>query len=100
VVEAQRARAPWCERAGPSWPRSEVAPGQNVGAAVVALKVLASERAYVSSCCMGCGATRKLKTCAKCRVARFCGAECVRSAWPAHKPHCKRWEAEGAAAAE
>jgi hypothetical protein len=56
------------------------------------LTALSSERACVSANCMGCGATRKLKTCAKCKVARFCGAECVRRAWPAHKPHCKRWE--------
>jgi hypothetical protein len=42
---------------------------------------------------MGCGATRKLKACAKCKVARFCTAECQRRTWPVHKPHCKRWEA-------
>ena len=64
-----------------------------------ALASLAAERAYVSVCCMGCGATRKLKTCARCKVARFCGAECVRRSWAAHKPHCKRWEARAAAAA-
>jgi radical SAM protein with 4Fe4S-binding SPASM domain len=51
---------------------------------------------YVSVCCAGCDATRKLKTCAKCKVARFCGAECVRRAWAEHKPHCKRWEAVAA----
>jgi hypothetical protein len=55
------------------------------------------KREYVSVCCMGCGAsraTRKLKTCAKGKVAQFCGAECQRLAWSEHKPHCKRWEAE------
>jgi TPR repeat protein len=56
------------------------------------LTALASVPAYVSACCMGCGAIRKLKTCAKCKVARFCGAACVRRAWPAHKPQCKSWE--------
>ena len=59
-----------------------------------ALTELSCERAYVSACCMGCGATRKLKTCAKCKVARFCGQECVRRSWAEHKPHCKKWEAE------
>ena len=47
---------------------------------------------------MGCIATRKLKTCKKCHVARFCGAECQQRTWPEHKPHCKRWEAEAEAA--
>jgi len=46
---------------------------------------------------MGCGATRKLKTCLKCKTARFCTAECQRSAWAEHKPHCTRWEAKAAA---
>jgi TPR repeat protein len=49
-----------------------------------------------SVCCMGCGAARKLKTCRKCKVARFCGPECVRRARAEHKPHCKRLEAEAA----
>jgi hypothetical protein len=51
---------------------------------------------WCATCCLGCGATRKLKTCARCKVARFCGAECVRRAWAEHKPHCQRWEAEAA----
>jgi hypothetical protein len=41
-------------------------------------------------CCLGCGARRKLKTCTRCKVAKFCGADCVARAWPAHKPHCTR----------
>jgi TPR repeat protein len=57
------------------------------------LSNLLSERGYVSACCIGCGATRKLKTCTKGKVARLCGTECARWAWPEHKPHCKRWEA-------
>ena len=63
------------------------------------LAELSCEREYVSVCCSGCGATRRLKTCAKCKVARFCGAECARRAWAEHKPHCKRWEAEAAGGA-
>jgi hypothetical protein len=48
---------------------------QGVAEAQSHLTDLASERVYVSVCCMGCGATRKLKTCAKCKVAHFCTAE-------------------------
>jgi TPR repeat protein len=72
---------------------------QDCAEAVDALKELSSGRAYASACCVGCGATRKLKTCAKCEVARFCGAECSRRAWAEHKPHCKRWAAEAHASA-
>jgi hypothetical protein len=54
------------------------------------------ERVYFSVCCLGCGATRELKMCAKCKVARFCSAECQRRTWAEHKSHCKRWEAEAA----
>ena len=67
---------------------------QGNGAARDELATLAAERAYVSVCCSGCGATRKLKTCARCQVARFCGRECVKKAWAEHKPHCTRWEAQ------
>jgi hypothetical protein len=66
--------------------------------ALGALAALASERAYHSVCCMGCSSTRKLKTCANCKVAHSCDPECVRRAWAEQKPHCKRWEAEGAGA--
>ena len=59
-----------------------------------ALSSLSGERACVSAVCMGCGATRKLKTCAKCKVARFCSTECVRRAWPAHKPNCTLWRGD------
>ena len=41
--------------------------------------------------CLGCGTQHQLKKCAKCRVARFCSAECIARAWPAHKPNCKLW---------
>jgi hypothetical protein len=75
---------------------SPLAVAQDNAVAREGLATLARERAYVSVCCMGCGATRKLKTCAKCKVARFCGAECARDAWAEHKPHCKRWEADAA----
>jgi hypothetical protein len=52
---------------------------------------IARSREVVAVCCLGCGARRKLKTCAKCHVARFCGPECVARAWPAHRPNCKLW---------
>jgi TPR repeat protein len=45
-------------------------------AAAQQLEALAGRRDVVSACCVGCGAVRKLKTCSKCRVARFCDTEC------------------------
>jgi hypothetical protein len=56
-----------------------------------ALNGLAGSREVAAMCCLGCGVRRKLKTCAQCQVARFCGTECVSRAWPAHKPNCKLW---------
>jgi hypothetical protein len=54
-----------------------------------ALDQIACSREAAFACCLGCGARRKLKKCAQCRLARFCGTECVARAWPAHKPNCK-----------
>ena len=54
---------------------------------------IACDREVAAACCLGCGARRKLKTCSKCKVARFCGAECVARAWPAHQPNCWLWRA-------
>jgi TPR repeat protein len=51
-------------------------------------------REVVSACCVGCGAVRKLKTCSRCRVARFCDKECTARMWPAHKASCKAWRVE------
>jgi hypothetical protein len=58
-----------------------------LGHAVAAqkLEALAGRRDVVSACCVGCGAVRKLKTCSKCCVARFCDIECTARMWPAHK---------------
>jgi hypothetical protein len=38
---------------------------------------IACSREVAATCCLGCGARRKLKTCAKCHVARFCSTERV-----------------------
>ena len=49
--------------------------------------------------CSTCGVkpadSLKLKVCAKCNVARYCGAECQRTAWNQlkHKFHCKCMQA-------
>jgi hypothetical protein len=67
-------------------------------AAAQQLEPLAGRRDVVSACCVGCGAVRKLKTCSKCRVARFCDLECTTRMWPAHQASCKAsrktWRAE------
>jgi TPR repeat protein len=60
-------------------------------AAAEHLVSLAGRRDVTSACCVGCGALRKLKTCSKCRVARFCDTECTARMWPAHKASCKAW---------
>jgi TPR repeat protein len=65
-------------------------------AATQQLKALAGRRDVVQACCVGCGAVRKLKTCSKCRVARFCDMECTARMWPAHKASCKAWRSESA----
>jgi hypothetical protein len=52
---------------------------------------IACSRETAVACCLGCGARRKLKSCAKCHVARFCGSECIARVWPAHKPNCRLW---------
>jgi hypothetical protein len=56
---------------------------------------LAGRRDVTSACCVGCGASRKLKTCSKCSVARFWDMECTARMWPAHKASCKAWRKEG-----
>jgi TPR repeat protein len=65
-------------------------------AAAQQLEALTGRRDAVSACCVGCGAVRKLKTCSKCRVARFCDMDYTARMWPAHKASCKAWRAESA----
>jgi TPR repeat protein len=69
-------------------------------AAAEHLQSLAGRRDVTSTCCVGCGASRKLKTCSKCRVARFCDMECTTRMWPAHKASCKAWRKDSAGQAE
>mmetsp|Transcript_24208 Transcript_24208/g.60280 ORF Transcript_24208/g.60280 Transcript_24208/m.60280 type:complete len:109 (+) Transcript_24208:374-700(+) len=62
-----------------------------------ALQVLqshADKREVVGACCIGCGATHRLKRCAKCDNARFCGMACMQQMWPTHKRCCKKWAAQ------
>jgi len=66
--------------------------------AVEKLASISSRRELVSACCLGCGATRELRLCSRCRVAAFCDGECTRRMWPTHKPLCKEWREEGSAA--
>jgi hypothetical protein len=66
-------------------------PPEVLAGSLAACVRIASDRDVASACCLGCGARRKLKTCSKCKVARFCSTECVARAWPAHKPNCRLW---------
>ena len=67
---------------------------EQLAAITAACERIACDRGVAAACCLGCGARRKLKTCARCQVARFCSTECVARAWPAHKPNCRAWRDE------
>jgi TPR repeat protein len=54
----------------------------------------ADQREVAAACCIGCGATKGLKQCTRCHVARFCGSACMRQMWPTHKECCKAWQDE------
>jgi len=44
--------------------------------------------------CLSCGTPcreTRAQQCTLCKVARFCNKQCLHSAWPVHKEHCKRW---------
>jgi hypothetical protein len=91
--------AAFLARTGYAMYRLNVAARLGHVAAAQQLEALAGRRNVVSACCVGCGAPgglRKLKTCSKCRVARFCDMECTARMWPAHKASCKAWRAESA----
>jgi TPR repeat protein len=64
------------------------------------LASIASRRELVSACCLGCGATRLLRLCTRCRVAKFCDGECTRRSWPLHRPVCMQWQDDATAATE
>jgi hypothetical protein len=45
--------------------------------------------------CDHCGrvASVPLKCCGRCRVCRYCNAQCQLDAWPTHKPFCQLYQA-------
>jgi tetratricopeptide (TPR) repeat protein len=50
--------------------------------------------ANLEKVCSGCkGAGLKLSACSRCKSAFFCGKDCIKAAWPAHKKECgkQRW---------
>ena len=61
------------------------------------LRRFAGSREMAAARCLGCGTQQHLKKCTRCRVARFCSDECMKSSWPAHKPNCTLWQDAGAA---
>jgi hypothetical protein len=64
------------------------------GTAIAALRRLDAAKAQRHSGgeapCELCGEAQAHKRCSRCRVARFCGAECMRAAWPTHKHACQQ----------
>lgn len=53
----------------------------------------------VSRCCLACGAGGVANRCGGCRSVYFCGRECQRSAWAAHRADCQRIREAAAAPA-
>lgn len=59
------------------------------------LRELIGVAAVARACCVGCGKTRGLAVCGRCWTAKFCGRECQRRVWRAHRQGCSLWAAEG-----
>lgn len=59
--------------------------------ALASLAEHAHVRAVAATCCIGCGATKRLHACRECEIARFCGKECRQRMWPTHEVSCKEW---------
>ncbi len=41
--------------------------------------------------CLVCGKTEQIRTCGRCKAARYCSAGCQRLDWPYHKKACKAY---------
>ena len=48
--------------------------------------------------CLMCAKPAPEKTCARCRLARYCGTACQRAHWPEHKKACASRESAGGSA--
>ena len=58
------------------------------------------KEAAKSYTCGVCGAGLAKMTCGGCGTVRYCGPECQRAHWPAHKSRCRELKAEAAATAK
>ncbi len=45
--------------------------------------------------CACCGASERLKDCAKCRLTKYCSLDCQKARWSAHKADCRRFHSTG-----
>jgi len=45
--------------------------------------------------CLACGRENAPARCSRCLDAWFCGSDCQRAGWKAHKPNCRKPEAKG-----
>ena len=65
------------------------------------LREIEIERARRFAVCARCGQTAapgvKLLTCSRCKLVRYCSAECQRKDWKSHKPRCQPAPAEAEA---
>lgn len=46
------------------------------------------EDAGQEQCCAYCGSSSSLRRCTACKAACYCGSECQKKHWKAHKPRC------------
>lgn len=45
--------------------------------------------------CAACGKEGNLKSCGKCRLAKYCGETCQHAHWQQHKKDCNKYSASG-----
>lgn len=68
-----------------------VAPSKNKLKKEVEMLNAASLDRMLGSCkCSNCNKDGKMKMCSGCHMVGYCGAECQKAQWAAHKAFCKR----------
>jgi len=71
-------------------PNSQTCHAQSFGAAATGYKNQTILN-FAQNKCDACGKTfAKVKKCGGCRKQQYCGPDCQKKAWKAHKPNCKK----------
>ena len=76
----------------PITPASAASPVSAAPAAAAAAAAASAPSApdIVATACAACGAANAALKCGGCLGARYCGADCQKRDWPAHKAACKQ----------